>query len=299
MPVDVNTTDDWPAPAKLNLFLHITGRRDDGYHNLQTLFQFLEFSDQLRFTLRDDGVIRRASALDGVAAADDLTVRAARLLQQTTSSSRGVEITVEKRIPMGGGLGGGSSDAATTLVALNHLWNTGLSTPELAALGLSLGADVPVFVEGTAAWAEGVGEILQPVDVPEYWYVVIFPHVTVSTAQLFRDPELTRDARPIKIRDYFAGEGSNVFEPLVRRGYPAVNDALRWLSSHATGNPKPPMMTGTGSCVFAAFDDEPSANGVAQLAARQLPNDWQVIVTRGCNTSPLVRKLETVTSLPS
>ena len=287
-------TDFWPAPAKLNLFLHITGRREDGYHNLQTLFQFLEFSDQLAFSVRDDGVIQRRTSLSGVDSDDDLTVRAARLLQQQSGCSLGAEIFLEKNIPMGGGLGGGSSDAATTLVALNHLWRIHLPQSELAALGLTLGADVPVFVKGIAAWAEGVGEVLQPVDVAELWYLVIFPQVAVSTAQLFADPELTRDARPIKIRDYFAGGGTNAFEPIVRRRYPAVDDALQWLLKHTAGNTKPPMMTGTGSCVFAAFDGEDAAKRVAQLAIQQLPDDWRVIVTRGCNESPLAVKLKAV-----
>ncbi|MGD8640813.1 MAG: 4-(cytidine 5'-diphospho)-2-C-methyl-D-erythritol kinase [Gammaproteobacteria bacterium] len=289
--------DSWPAPAKLNLFLHITGRRDDGYHNLQTLFQFLDFSDQLHFSPRNDGIVQRKTSLNGVAADDDLTVRAARLLQKHCNSKSGVDISVDKRIPMGGGLGGGSSDAATTLVALNRLWDLQLSPSELSALGLSLGADVPVFIAGTAAWAEGVGEILQAVDLPEPWYLVIFPQVTVSTAQLFNDPELTRDARPIKIRDYFAGEVSNVFEPLVRHQYPPVNDALQWLSNHARDNRQPPMMTGTGSCVFTAFDEEIAARQSADLANQQLPHDWDIIVARGCNESPLARRLKSGSSL--
>jgi 4-diphosphocytidyl-2-C-methyl-D-erythritol kinase len=291
----VNTADTWPAPAKLNLFLHITGRRDDGYHNLQTLFQFLEFGDCLQFQVRQDGEIHRQTTIAGVDPQQDLTVRAARLLQQHTGCAQGVDIRIEKNLPMGGGLGGGSSDAATTLVALNELWNLGLAQAELIDLGRSLGADVPIFIFGQSAWAEGIGEKLQAVDLPESWYVVLFPGVAVSTAELFADPELTRDARPIRIRDYFEGGTVNVFEPIVRRRYSAVNFALKWLSEQEIKSTHPPMMTGTGSCVFAAYDDEASATSVAQLAEQQPAGDWQVIVTRACKISPLLQKLKSGT----
>lgn len=295
----VTATDLWPAPAKLNLFLHITGRRDDGYHNLQTLFQFLNFGDSLRFAVRGDGQINRVTQIAGVDAADDITVRAAARLKQHTGCLLGADISIEKRIPMGGGLGGGSSDAATTLVALNQLWELDLPQTELINLGSALGADVPIFVHGQAAWAEGIGEILQSVELPELWYVVIYPGVQVSTAELFTDPELTRDARPIKIRDYFEGGTSNVFEPLVRRRYPAVEVALKWLSEQAIKCVHPAMMTGTGSCVFTAYPDETSARRIAemaeQLTEQHSANNWQVICAKACNESPLLQKLKSGT----
>lgn len=270
----------WPAPAKLNLFLHITGRRSDGYHELQTLFQFIDYGDELRFRVTDDGIVHRRETLAGVAEDVDLTVRAARLLQAETGCVQGVEIGIDKRLPMGGGLGGGSSDAATTLVALNDLWSLGLSEDELAALGLRLGADVPVFVRGRAAWAEGVGDKLEAVDLPEPWFVVLQPDAHVATAELFADPQLTRDLQPIKIRDYFAGGGQNVFEPLVRAAYPDVGAALDWLRARAVAR-----MTGTGACVFAAFEREAQAREVAEQAEGR----WCAIVARGCNRSPLLR----------
>jgi len=288
----------WPAPAKLNLFLHVTGRRADGYHELQSVFQFLDFGDLLRFTVREDGRLQRATEVPGVPEADDLMIRAARLLQTETACPLGVDIHIDKRLPMGGGLGGGSSDAATTLVALNQLWGLVLDEDRLAALGLQLGADVPVFVRGRAAWAEGVGDRLTPVDLPEPWFVVLVPQVRVATAQLFADPQLTRDARPLKIRDYLArldsgGAGNisgalfcqsgkdpvgNVFEPLVRAKYREVDAALGDLQRFA-----PTRLTGTGACVFAAFADE----ALARAAAEQLAPRWQTIVAAGCNRSPL------------
>ncbi len=273
------TPVSWPAPAKLNLFLHITGRRMDGYHELQTLFQFIDFADELYFRVDDSGVVRRREVLAGVAEEADLTVRAARLLQAESGCPQGVEIHIDKRLPMGGGLGGGSSDAATTLVALNRLWGLGLSEDRLAALGLQLGADVPVFVHGRAAWAEGVGERLQVVDLPEPWFVILRPDAHVATAELFTDPQLTRDLQPIKIRDYLAGGGQNVFEPLVRAAYPDVDAALTWLNARAVGR-----MTGTGACVFAAFERAAQARDVAAQAAGR----WRAIVARGCNRSPLL-----------
>lgn len=268
----------WPAPAKLNLMLRIVGRRPDGYHLLQTVFQFLDRGDWLWFDLRDDGLIERASEVPGVPAAADLTVRAARLLQQTTGVRRGATIRIAKRLPLGGGLGGGSSDAATTLVALNHLWRTGLTLAELAELGLTLGADVPVFVHGQAAWAEGVGERLTPVDLAEPWFVVLVPACQVATGAVFNDPDLTRNSPPITITDFAAGPGGNDCEAVVYRRYPEVAAAARWLKQYGQAR-----LTGTGACVFAAFPDGPSAERVLV----RLPAGWTGFMARGCNRSPL------------
>ncbi len=274
-------TTCWPAPAKLNLFLHITGRRDDGYHLLQTVFQFVDFGDEICIRLRQDGQIRRNSELEGVPAERDLVVRAAGLLQDRIGTRQGADITVDKRLPMGGGLGGGSSDAATVLVALNRLWDGGLSEDALAELGLSLGADVPVFIRGQAAWAEGVGEHLHPVSLPEPWFVVLCPPVTVPTAEVFSAAQLRRDCPAITIRDFLAGGAvENVCEPLVRRLYPEVDAALRALDTHA-----PARMTGTGACVFASFDSEASA----RRAFAALSATWPGFVAKGCNESPLRR----------
>lgn len=281
--LETGTVAPWPAPAKLNLFLHITGRRPDGFHLLQTVFQFLDYGDELHFSVRDDGAVRRLSDLPGVAAEADLVVRAARLLQAETGCRRGADIRVDKRLPMGGGLGGGSSDAATALVALNALWQLDLPEDRLAGLGLSLGADVPVFVRGRAAWAEGVGERLEAVELPEPWYLVLVPPVSVSTAAVFGAPELTRDCPPITIRDFLTGLGGNVCEPVVRARFPAVAAALDWLGHFA-----PARMTGTGSCVFAAFGSERAAH---QVLAK-VPAGWQGFVARGCNRSPLLERLE-------
>jgi len=283
----------WPAPAKLNLFLHITGRRADGYHELQTVFQLLDFGDRLRFRVRNQPEINRLTPVAGVQPEHDLTVRAARLLQQFGGRARGVDIEIDKRIPMGGGLGGGSSDAATVLVALNQLWELGLDTNQLAQLGLSLGADVPVFVRGESAWAEGVGEQLQPVQLPEAWFFVLCPNVSIPTAELFASPQLTRDARPITIRDYLAGAGNyvvkntlkNVFEPVVRERYPAVNEAITWLTQASGVQAR---MTGTGSSIFVAVNDEQHA----QQLMMALPRQWQAFYARGVNRSPLFSRLE-------
>lgn len=275
-------SEAWPAPAKLNLFLHITGRRADGYHLLQTVFQFLDYGDALSFAPRSDGRLRRVDALDGVPEAQDLTLRAARLLQRVGDTRQGVDIRLDKRLPMGGGLGGGSSDAATTLVALNRLWGLGLSLDQLAELGLSLGADVPVFVRGQAAWAEGVGELLTPIDLPEPWFVVIIPPCQVSTAAIFAAPELTRAAQSIKIPAFRAGQGINVCEPVVRARYPEVDKALNWLAQYSQAR-----MSGTGACVFAPFATEPEAQRVLQ----QLPEGWRGFAARGLNRSPLLERL--------
>jgi 4-diphosphocytidyl-2-C-methyl-D-erythritol kinase len=276
----------WPAPGKLNLFLHVVGRRADGYHDLQTAFQFVELADSLRFYQRPPGVIERLGEVPGVAAADDLVVRAAALLaahvRTADSPAPGVAIALEKRLPMGGGVGGGSSDAATALVALNELWRAGLSTEALAALGFQLGADVPVFVLGRGAWAEGAGERLEPVDFPERTYVLIRPDVAVATAEIFKAPELTRDSPITTIAGFLQAGGRNDCEPVVRRRYPQVAAALDWLGRFA-----PAQLTGTGSCVFAALPDVSSA----QAVLAQLPQAWQGWVTGGRNRSPLIERL--------
>ncbi len=273
----------WPAPAKLNLFLQVTARREDGYHELQTVFQLLDFADLLDFSLRKDGGIRRLRGAGEVSEDADLTVRAARLLQRTTGCSRGVDIAVDKRIPMSAGLGGGSSDAATTLLVLNHLWELGLDVAELARIGLSLGADVPVFIHGHSAWAEGVGERLVPVQLDEgIWYVVIRPPCGVATAAVFAAPELTRDSTPITIRAFLEGAGRNDCEPVVRSRYPEVDTALDWLTRFA-----PAHLTGTGSCIFAGFASESEARQV--LA--QAPASYTGFVARGVNESPLLARL--------
>ena len=281
---DWDSNHSWPAPAKLNLFLHITGQRADGYHLLQTVFQFLDFGDRLRFSPRNDAQVQRVSDLPGVDAEADLVVRAARLLQRTCQYGRGVDIEVDKRLPMGGGLGGGSSDAATTLVALNHLWDCELEIEALATLGLQLGADVPVFIKGQAAWAEGVGEELTPVDLPEPWFVVLCPQITVSTAEVFSSPQLRRDCPPITIRAFLAGgDHHNVCELPVRERYPEVDAALRELEAFA-----PARMTGTGACVYAAFDEETTAH----QAYTALAEKWSGFVARGMNISPLRQVLD-------
>jgi 4-diphosphocytidyl-2-C-methyl-D-erythritol kinase len=273
----------WPAPAKINLFLHIIGRRADGYHLLQTVFQFLDYGDELDFELTGDGSLQRQGFLPGVAPEQDLILRAARALRQASGTQFGAVITLRKQLPMGGGLGGGSSDAATTLVALNHLWRTGLSLDQLAEIGLRLGADVPVFVRGQAAWAEGVGERITPLpDLPIPWYLVVVPACQVSTADIFSAPELTRDAQALKIPAFLRGQGGNVCEPVVRSRYPEVAQAIDWLSQYA-----PTRMSGTGACIFAAFDTEAQA----QAIARQIPTAWRGFVAKGLNESPLHRRL--------
>jgi 4-diphosphocytidyl-2-C-methyl-D-erythritol kinase len=271
----------WPAPAKLNLFLHVTGRRPDGYHELQTLFQLIDLCDTVAIRVGDDGRIERPSGPVGVDPDSDLTVRAAKALQGATGCRMGASIRITKRIPMGGGLGGGSSDAATVLLALNHIWQCGLSVDELAGLGLPLGADVPVFIRGSSAWAEGVGERLEPVELPERWYVVIHPGVAVPTKDVFQSPELTRNTPVITIRAFFGPGGlagsRNDCEPVVRALYPEVADALSWLEKFA-----PARLTGTGSCIFASFGSAIEAERVAARA----PDRWRAFVARGLNASP-------------
>jgi 4-diphosphocytidyl-2-C-methyl-D-erythritol kinase len=268
----------YPAPAKLNLFLHVVGRRPDGYHLLQTVFRFVDFGDSLGFTLRDDGQVRRVNPIAGLEPEQDLTVRAARLLQQETGCRRGVDITLDKRLPMGGGLGGGSSDAATVLLALNRLWELNLGRTRLQELGLRLGADVPVFVFGESAFAEGVGEQLQPVALPPAWYVVLVPPVSVATAEIFASRELTRDTKPIKMSDFSTGCGHNDLEPVVCEKYPQVAESLAWL--RAFGDAR---MTGSGACVFAEFRDEIEARRVFS----QKPEQWAGFVAKGLDRHPL------------
>ncbi len=271
----------WPAPAKINLFLHVLGRRSDGYHELQTAFQLLDYGDRIRLRPRADGRIERHSDLPGVAAEDDLTVRAARALQAATECRQGADIHVDKRLPAGGGVGGGSSDAATVLVALNHLWQTGLGEQALAAIGLGLGADVPVFVRGRSAWGEGVGEQLRPMPADpagERWYLVVDPGASVSTAEVFRAPELTRDTSPIKIADLRAGAVRNDCEAVVRERWPEVADALGWLSGYGEAR-----MSGTGSCCFVGFRSESDA----RAALERLPGRWSGFVAQAVERSPL------------
>ncbi len=271
--------DAWPAPAKLNLMLRIVGRRPDGYHLLQTVFQFIDLCDSLFFSVRQDGVVRRVSPLPGVASADDLVVRAARLLQRDTGCSHGVEIHVDKRIPLGGGLGGGSSDAATTLVALNHLWRCGLDRASLMTLGLKLGADVPIFVHGRAAWAEGVGEALSDIEPTTPIYLLLAPAIHVDTGKVFQDPELTRNSRRITIRDFLAGEQTNDCLSVVTKRYPAVKQVFDWLSEKAEAR-----MTGSGACVFAPC----ASRAEAESLLRQRPPEVAGFVVRGMNRSPLL-----------
>ena len=274
-----------PAPAKLNLMLHILGLRADGYHELQTLFQFLDFGDELGFALRPDGEIHLHTPIDGVPHDSNLIVRAARLLQQHANCTLGADIWLDKRLPMGGGIGGGSSDAATTLLGLNHLWQLNYSEDQLASLGLSLGADVPVFVRGHAAFAEGVGEKLQPVTLSEPWFLVAIPQVLVSTAEIFSDPELTRDTPPIKVRSLLEGGGRNDCQPVVTKRYSEVRNALILLNKFV-----PTRLTGTGACVFGSFPNQDDADKVA----RQLPATLPSFIAQGRNISMLHRKLETL-----
>lgn len=270
-----------PAPAKLNRMLHIVGRRDDGYHALQTIFQFIDLCDQLTFTSREDGVISLTSQLDGVAHDDNLVVQAAKCLQQASATHLGASISIDKRLPMGGGLGGGSSNAATALVGLNQLWQLNQPSTMLAELGLTLGADVPVFVNGQSAWAEGVGEQLTPITLDTPWFVIIHPNVSVSTPLIFQDAELTRDSRPITMARALQGgapEWRNDCEAIVKKRHPPIAEALDWLAQYA-----PSRLTGTGACLFAAF----ATQQAAQKVANQADQRWPTWVARGLNTSPL------------
>ena len=275
----------WPAPAKLNLFLRITGRRDDGYHALQTVFRLLDWGDTVYLRPRGDGLIRRVgTGAEGVAEPEDLLVRAAKSLQTASNCKQGVDIGIEKHIPMGGGFGGGSSDAATVLVALNALWRLRLADDALAALGLQLGADVPVFVRGHNAWADGVGEQLSPVGLPAVWYVLASPGVHAATAELFRDPDLTRNAAPATILDFLSGTVlDNAFEPLLRRREPAVEAMFDVLARVGT-----PRLTGSGSGCFVEFANRESA----EQALAALPRGTNAWLARGAGRSPLLDAVE-------
>lgn len=271
--------DVYPAPAKLNLFLHVTGRRPDGYHELQTVFRFVDRADSLRFEVRSDGRVRRVTGPEGVPEDQDLVVRAARLLQARGGTALGVDIHLDKCLPMGGGVGGGSSDAATTLIALNRLWGLGLKRETLQRIGLALGADVPVFVFGRNAFAEGVGERLQAIDLPPAWYVVLVPPVHVPTGAVFGHPELTRNSDPIKLATFFSGGTRNDLEGVVRRLYPEVDQALHWLSAFGDAR-----MSGSGASVFCGFSSEAQALGVWN----QRPGNVSGFVARGLAEHPLL-----------
>ena len=268
----------FPAPAKLNLFLHVVGRRADGYHLLQSIFRLIDRADVVHLTLRDDGVIAREGEVPGVPEAQDLSVRAARLLQAHAPPGAGVSIRLDKNLPMGGGLGGGSSDAATVLLALNRLWQVNLSRAELQILALQLGADVPVFIFGQTAFAEGVGEILRPVEAAPAWYVVLTPPVQVPTASIFAAPELTRDTPPLKIAPFSAGMGRNDLQPVVMGRHPEVARHIEWLEQFGEAR-----MTGSGACVFAAFESESAAQAVLQ----RMPGSMQGFVAQGLDRHPL------------
>jgi 4-diphosphocytidyl-2-C-methyl-D-erythritol kinase len=272
----------WPAPAKLNLFLHITGQRQDGYHLLQTVFQFIQLIDVIDFTILESGLVRRSSISLKIDEHDDLVIKAAQKIKKRSGSKLGVDISVKKNIPIGGGLGGGSSDAATTLVALNELWQTGLSIDELSEIGLSLGADIPFFINGNAAWAEGVGDKLTPINLDECFYLVIYPNCSISTKAVFEASDLTRNTPRITIRDFRDGNGKNDCESYVRNHYHDVTEALDWLGEYASSK-----LTGTGACLFAQFSDENEANEVKY----KLPTKWQGYVVKGINKSPLLGRL--------
>ena len=288
---------DCPAPAKLNLFLHVTGRRADGYHLLQSAFQLLDHGDTLHFDLRDDGEIRRVTDMPGVPEEQDLIVRALRLLQAEFLRRHGrlppgVDVAIDKRLPMGGGLGGGSSDAATALLAVNHLWQAGLDRDELMALGLPLGADIPFFIFGENAFAEGVGEKLEPLATPDCWYVVIEPGVAVPTAAIFCAGDLTRDSKPVRITDFsrhltvdndLKGFGKNDLQSVATRLFPPVAEAVEWLGNYGDAR-----MTGSGACVFCAFANESEADAV--LA--DMPSKWRAWKAKSLTRHPMQALLQ-------
>lgn len=285
------TPQSYLAPAKLNLFLHVTGRRPDGYHLLQTAFQLIDYGDLLHFELRNDNLIVRTTEIPGVPEASDLIVRAAKALQTYVAApskprALGANIAIEKRLPMGGGLGGGSSDAATTLIVLNHLWQTGLSRTELMTLGLQLGADVPFFIYGQNAFAEGVGEALSPLSTPDCWFVVIEPGVAVPTAEVFRSQELTRDSKPVKISDFsrgLLGFGKNDLQVVATKLFPAIAEAIEWLAVYGEAR-----MTGSGACVFCSFLDEQTAKEVLE----KVPSTWKAWTARSLRVHPLAHLVE-------
>ena len=276
------SADAWPAPAKLNLFLHVVGRRADGYHEIQTVFQLVDLADRLFIAPRRDAEIRRLDGPAGIPPEEDLCVRAARRLQEASHVGRGADIRLDKHVPIQGGLGGGSSDAATTLVALNEIWGLRMAPSILVELGLGLGADIPFFIHGQTAWGEGVGERLTPLELPPKHYAIVFPGVGISTAEIFQAPELTRKTPETTIRGFLKAGGRNDCEPVVAGRSPEVRRALDWLGRRGSAR-----MTGTGSCVFAAFDDR----GSAQAALADLPKGWRGFVARGLDRSPLQERL--------
>jgi 4-diphosphocytidyl-2-C-methyl-D-erythritol kinase len=285
----IATLDNCPAPAKLNLFLHVTGRRPDGYHLLQTVFQLIDHGDLLHFEVRDDGAIRRTTEVAGIPEQSDLIVRAAQLLQSANrnpdTGKLGANIAIEKKLPMGGGLGGGSSDAATTLIVLNHLWQAGLTRAELMALGLRLGADVPFFVFGQNAFAEGIGEALAPIKTPDCWYLVIEPGVAAPTASIFASPELTRDSKPVRITDFpeaSIGFGKNDLQVVAAKLFPPIAEALEWLKPYGDAR-----MTGSGACVFCAFKHEHEADQVLDKVLKTGPAYWNAWKARAIERHPL------------
>ncbi len=271
-------TRSFPAPGKLNLMLRVVGRRADGYHLLQTIFRFIDYGDTLRFRVRSDGVIARLNDVAGIDPADDLTIRAARLLQRAAGGAHGVDITLEKRLPLGAGLGGGSSDAATTLLALNRLWGLDLPRTDLLELARELGADVPVFVFGDNAWAEGIGDQLQPIDLPPTWYLVLTPPVTVVTSRIFAHPRLKRKSKKVRIQSFSTEIAVNDLEPLVCREYPEVGRHLGWLRQFGRAN-----MTGSGACVFGTFESD----SAARVVLAQLPGAMKGFIAHGLDRHPL------------
>ncbi len=289
----------WPAPAKLNLFLQITRQRDDGYHELQTVFQFINMADRLRFDVREDAKIQRKTDNEGIKPQDDLIIKAANALQLATKATQGVNIYLQKLLPMGGGVGGGSSDAATTLVVLNYLWETGLSVDELAMIGLKLGADVPVFIHGHAAFAEGIGEKLTPVNPLECWYLLVQPEINVSTVKIFSDSQLTRDCSAIRICDLEIGTANelpifeklgNVFEPIVVKQHPEIAEVIKYLGQYSKAR-----LTGTGACVYSAFNSKDDAEQVMAT----MPDHWAAFIVKGLNQSPLQVMLEAEKNKPN
>lgn len=290
-----STLNNCLAPAKLNLFLHITGRRPDGYHLLQTVFQLVDYGDQLHFELRDDGIICRTTEVPGVPESSDLIVRAAQLLKATACNKPGMEhlganIAIDKRLPMGGGLGGGSSDAATTLIALNHLWQTGLARADLMKLGLQLGADVPFFLFGQNAFAEGVGEALVAVDTPDCWYAVIEPGIAAPTATIFSDPELTRDSKAVTMLDFSkapTGFGKNDLQVVATKLFPAIRLAIEWLGKYGDAR-----MTGSGACVFCAFAHEQQADEVLEAVRKTGAAEWKAWKAKAIERHPLSQLLK-------
>lgn len=273
---------NWPSPAKINLFLHINGQLENGYHQLQTCFQLLDYGDTLHFNINESGTIKLATAIEGVLEADNLIYKAATLLKQKSKTTLGCEISIEKVLPMGGGIGGGSSNAATTLVALNHLWQTNLSVDELADLGIKLGADVPVFVRGNSAFASGIGEQLTSIKLPEKYFLVVHPNVHVSTAEVFTDPDLPRNTQEIQWDNYRFEDTKNDCQELVCQQHADIAKTLQWLLEYA-----PSRMTGTGACLFAVFDNETKARKLLQ----KLPLDCDGFVAKGVNRSLLLERI--------